>query len=108
MAAINRPAESALRVNTLVANVPSVTEALPVGASLDPHIGAFVQLDEELRLGVRSAAVVEAPDLAVGQLCLDGTRPILGCAADALELRVVQPPGRRAMSGEDYLRGLHR
>ncbi len=76
--------------------------------ALDPHIGAFVQVDQELRLGVHSAGVVESPGLAVGQLSLDGARPVLGCAVGALELRVVQPPGRRAMSGEDYLRGLHR
>jgi methionyl-tRNA formyltransferase len=30
---------------------------------------------------------------------------VLGCADGALELLTVQPPGRRAMSGEDYLRG---
>ena len=76
--------------------------------ALDPHIGAFVQLDPELRLGVRSARVVQAPGLDVGELSLDGALPVLGCATDALELRVVQPPGRRSMSGGDYLRGLHR
>lgn len=76
--------------------------------ALDPHIGAFIQLDEEVRLGVHQAAVVEAPGIDVGQVSLDGPRPVLGCGVDALELRVVQPPGRRAMSGEDYLRGLHR
>jgi methionyl-tRNA formyltransferase len=76
--------------------------------ALHPHIGAFVQLDPELRLGVHSAGVVEAPGLDVGQLSLDGARPVLGCGIGALELRVVQPPGRRSMSGEDYLRGLHR
>ena len=39
MAAINRPAESALRVNTLVADVASVVDALPVAASVDPPDG---------------------------------------------------------------------
>ena len=38
-------------------------------------------------------------------LSLDGPLPVLGCADGALELLVVQPPGRRAMSGEDFLRG---
>jgi len=33
---------------------------------------------------------------------------VLGCAAGALELAVVQPPGRREMRGEDYLRGRRR
>ena len=42
---------------------------------------------------------------AAGELSLDGTRPVLGCAEGALELLIVQPPGRRPMSGEDYLRG---
>jgi methionyl-tRNA formyltransferase len=31
--------------------------------------------------------------------------PVLGCAVGALELLVVQPPGRRSMSGEDFVRG---
>ncbi len=39
LAAVNRPAESALRVNTLVADIPSVIEALPVAASIDPPDG---------------------------------------------------------------------
>jgi 16S rRNA (cytosine967-C5)-methyltransferase len=39
LAAINRPAESALRVNTLVADVASVIEVLPVAASIDPPDG---------------------------------------------------------------------
>jgi 16S rRNA (cytosine967-C5)-methyltransferase len=36
---VNRPAESALRVNTLVADVDSVRDALPVGAAVDPPDG---------------------------------------------------------------------
>ena len=42
---------------------------------------------------------------AAGELSLAGPLPVLGCAEGALELVTVQPPGRRAMSGEDYLRG---
>ena len=41
-----------------------------------------------------------------GELSLEGPLPVLGCAGGALELVVVQPPGRRAMGGADYLRGL--
>jgi methionyl-tRNA formyltransferase len=33
---------------------------------------------------------------------------VLGCASGALELLTVQPPGRRPMSGADYLRGRRR
>ncbi len=39
LAAVNTPAESALRVNTLVTDVESVRSALPVGVALDPPDG---------------------------------------------------------------------
>jgi methionyl-tRNA formyltransferase len=75
--------------------------------ALEPHIGAFLVLPDGTRLGVHAAHVVrtEGPP---GTLGVDGPRPVFGCTEGALELTVVQPPGRRAMSGEDYLRGLHR
>ena len=41
----------------------------------------------------------------VGTVSFDGPVPVLGCGDGALELQVVQPPGRRAMRGEDFLRG---
>jgi methionyl-tRNA formyltransferase len=72
--------------------------------ALTPHIGAHVALKDGERLGVRSAAVLDSGPPA-GELSLDGPRPVLGCAEGALELLVVQPPGRRPMNGEDYLRG---
>jgi methionyl-tRNA formyltransferase len=74
--------------------------------ALTPHIGTFVQLDDETRLGVREARAAENIRLEPGSVSLDGQWPVLGCAQGALELLEVQPPGRRAMSGEDYLRGL--
>jgi methionyl-tRNA formyltransferase len=73
--------------------------------ALTPHVGAYIELADGGRLGVREAAVVPAGPPA-GTLSLDGPRPVLGCAVGALELVVVHPPGRRAMAGEDYLRGL--
>jgi methionyl-tRNA formyltransferase len=72
--------------------------------ALTPHIGASVVLEDGERLGVRSAAVQDRGP-PPGELSLEGPRPVLGCAEGALELLVVQPPGRRAMDGEDYLRG---
>jgi methionyl-tRNA formyltransferase len=72
--------------------------------ALTPHIGAFLVLDGEDRLGVSAARAV-ANGGPPGALSFDGPRPVLGCAEGALELLVVQPPGRRTMSGEDYLRG---
>jgi methionyl-tRNA formyltransferase len=73
--------------------------------ALTPHIGAHVALEDGERLGVRQARVLADGAPPPGELSLDGPLPVLGCAGGALELVVVQPPGRRAMSGEDYLRG---
>jgi methionyl-tRNA formyltransferase len=73
--------------------------------ALTPHIGAHVVLGDGERLGVQAARVLEGRGLAPGEVSLNGPRPVLGCAEGALELLTVQPPGRRAMSGEDYLRG---
>lgn len=71
--------------------------------ALTPHIGARVTSDED-GLAVRRVRVLDdGPD--PGVLSVAGPRPVLGCAAGALELLEVQPPGGRWMSGEDYLRG---
>jgi methionyl-tRNA formyltransferase len=73
--------------------------------ALTPHIGAQVQLGDGPVLGVSQArAVAGGPE--PGAVSLDGAVPVLGCAQGALELLVVKPPGRREMSGEDWLRGL--
>jgi methionyl-tRNA formyltransferase len=80
---------------------------------LTPHIGAAltgVGADRSERLGVW-AAVARAPragDPAPGELRLDGSVPVLGCAPGTLELTTVQPAGRKAMPGDAYLRGLRR
>jgi methionyl-tRNA formyltransferase len=74
--------------------------------ALNPHIGAYAVLRDGTRLGVWEARVLdEVATESVGEILLTGPRPVLACAEGALELLVVQPPGRRAMSGEDYLRG---
>lgn len=73
--------------------------------ALTPHVGAHVVLPNGTRLGVSAARVLAEGGSPVGNVSFDGARPVLGCAQGALELLVVQPPGRRPMSGEDYLRG---
>lgn len=79
--------------------------------ALTPHIGAFVELADGAPLGVREARVrVRDGDgdddgPPAGTLSLEGPVPVLGCAEGALELTVVQPAGKRAMRGEDFLRG---
>jgi methionyl-tRNA formyltransferase len=75
--------------------------------ALAPHIGAFAQVDD-IRLGVLEARVRPGDGPPAGTLALDGPLPVLACAQGALELVVVQPPGKRAMGGADYLRGLRR
>ncbi len=74
--------------------------------ALEPHIGAQLELSDGVVLGVREARALPSGGPAPGIVSLDGTNPLLGCREGSLELLVVQPPGRRAMSGPDYLRGL--
>jgi methionyl-tRNA formyltransferase len=76
--------------------------------ALTPHIGAHVRLGDGGLLGVERARVLIGQELEPGVLSLDGERPVLGCARDALELLIVRPAGRRSMSGEAYLRGVRR
>jgi methionyl-tRNA formyltransferase len=75
--------------------------------ALTPQIGAQVELPDGTLLGVREARIVDHGP-APGVVSLDGCWPVLGSVQGALELLVVHPPGRRPMSGEDYLRGLRR
>ncbi|MFZ0043226.1 MAG: methionyl-tRNA formyltransferase [Solirubrobacteraceae bacterium] len=76
--------------------------------ALTPHIGAAVILGDGERLGVWQARVLTADgdQLAPGELSFEGRFPALGCSPGALELQVVQPPGRRQMPGDAFLRGL--
>jgi methionyl-tRNA formyltransferase len=76
--------------------------------ALTPHIGAYVKLPDGAALGVREASVIEDGVPAPGVLSFDSARPVLGCAQGGLELRVVAPPGRRPMTGEEFLRGYRR
>ena len=72
--------------------------------ALNPHIGTHVELDDGERLGVRAAAAV-ADGPAKGRLeAVDGAL-LLGTGEGALRLEAVQPPGKRPMSAEDFLRG---
>jgi methionyl-tRNA formyltransferase len=72
--------------------------------ALTPHIGAYLQLPGEERLGVRRASVADR-DLDAGALAAEGDELYLGCGGGALRLEVVQPPGGRPLAAADYLRG---
>jgi methionyl-tRNA formyltransferase len=86
----------------------SAAELERVVRALTPHIGAYAVQANGERLGVLAARALDGDAPAPGVVALEGPRPVLGCAQGALELTVVQPQGRRAMSGEAYLRGLRR
>jgi methionyl-tRNA formyltransferase len=75
--------------------------------ALEPHVGTRVELPDGEMLGVTQARALPADGTAPGALSLDGPAPVLACAEGSLELVVVQPPGRKAMTGEAFLRGLH-
>jgi methionyl-tRNA formyltransferase len=72
---------------------------------LSPHIGAYAELENGTRLGVHAARVrVDVRPDPARLSNIEGV-PVLGCAGSGLELLIVQPPGKRRMSGADYLRG---
>ena len=76
--------------------------------ALTPHIGAYITLSDATSIGVIEARALSVGGPPEGEVSFDGPVPVLGCASGALELLTVQPPGRRPMSGADYLRGRRR
>ena len=72
--------------------------------ALNPHIGAYLELDGGRRLGVRAASAQDG-SVPLGQLATDGVTLRLGCGEGVLRLDVVQPPGKRPMAADAYLRG---
>jgi methionyl-tRNA formyltransferase len=77
--------------------------------ALHPHIGARAELPGGELIGVHEAALAPSLDGSEdhpGVVTRDG-RLLLACAdRSVLELRVVQPPGKRAMDAAAYVRGL--
>ena len=83
--------------------------------ALTPHVGAYLELEDGSRLGVRSA---QAGDVsAMGSAETDSGSPDPGTIVaerdglmligqdGVLRLEVVQPPGKKPMSAADFLRG---
>jgi methionyl-tRNA formyltransferase len=83
----------------------AVAESRRVRA-LTPHIGAFVMLEGDVRLGVRDATPLDVGP-AQGRFATGGTGDalLLGTAEGAVSIASVQPAGKRWMSAGDYLRG---
>jgi methionyl-tRNA formyltransferase len=72
--------------------------------ALSPHIGAWLELPDGERLGVRRASPAASGPPA-GELGARDGRLLLGTAEGALELLEVHPAGRRPMPAPAYLRG---
>jgi methionyl-tRNA formyltransferase len=86
--------------------------ALPAGElerrvrALTPHIGAYVELADGERLGVRRAALAAGvDDVEPGELAARESVLLYGATQGALELIEVQPPGKRPMEAAAWLRG---
>jgi len=73
--------------------------------ALHPHIGARIELPGADPLRVQEAAPVAGEGPPPGELGEHDGRLLWGCAGGALDLRVVQPAGRRPMDAAAYLRG---
>jgi len=73
--------------------------------ALHPHVGAYVELPWDERLGVNRAAIATGDGPPSGELAVSDGRLLYGAAGGALELREVHPAGRRPMDAEDWIRG---
>jgi methionyl-tRNA formyltransferase len=72
--------------------------------ALHPHVGARVALADGAFLGVQGAALAPDEPSGLGVHASEG-RLLLDCADGVLELLAVQPPGKRAMDADAFLRG---
>jgi len=70
-----------------------------------PEPGAFFVMGDS-RVKVLSASRSGAATLPPGELVLSGSRALVGTGTTPLELVTVQPAGKRAMPGADWMRGL--
>lgn len=83
--------------------------------ALTPHVGAYLELEDGSRLGVRSAEVGDVSALGSpetdsgssdpGTIVAEGDDLMLIGQDGVLRLEVVQPPGKKPMSAADFLRG---
>ncbi|MFL5872924.1 MAG: methionyl-tRNA formyltransferase [Solirubrobacterales bacterium] len=72
--------------------------------ALTPHVGAYLELSDGARLGVRQAVPVEG-ELDSGRLAECDGALLLGTGEGALRLESVQPAGGKPMPADAYLRG---
>jgi methionyl-tRNA formyltransferase len=72
--------------------------------ALTPHIGAYLEIGKDERLGVRRARAVDV-GVKCGEMRAEWGALLLGCGRGALRLEVVQPAGGKSMPVDAYLRG---
>jgi methionyl-tRNA formyltransferase len=72
--------------------------------ALTPHVGAYLELPGEERLGVRRASAVD-DQVEAGKLEEREGALLLGTGEGSLLLEIVQPPGGKPMPADAYLRG---
>lgn len=72
--------------------------------ALTPHVGAYLEMSDGERLGVRRARAVDV-GVKTGAVKAEWGALLLGCGRGALRLELVQPPGGKPMPADAYLRG---
>ena len=80
------------------------TELAAVVRGLTPHVGAYLEMAGEERLGVRKARAVDV-SVVTGAVKSEWGALLIGCCRGALRLDEVQPPGGKPMAVDAYLRG---
>ena len=83
----------------------SAAECHDLVRALTPHIGAWVGLEGNTRLGVTGSRLDPSTSPSPGTFVDESGRLLLGCADCALELTTVKPEGRSEMDAASYLRG---
>jgi methionyl-tRNA formyltransferase len=73
--------------------------------ALRPHIGAYVELPWDERLGVNRAALAAGDGPAPGELAVADGHLLYGAASGTLELCEVHPAGRRPMDSQAWISG---
>lgn len=73
--------------------------------ALRPHIGAYVELPWDERLGVTRAALAPCAGPPPGELAVIDGALLYGAARGALELCEVHPAGKRPMDSAAWVRG---
>jgi methionyl-tRNA formyltransferase len=106
-----QPQEGVTYAEKIVAAERRLDPSLGAGAlarkvrALNPHVGTWLELPDDDRLGVRRAAARDGEGVAPGGLEARDGRLLLGTVEGALELLEVQPPGGRLMDAAAWLRG---